>query len=98
MCVVELTHLVQPGETLPWISLRYQTPLVDILAANDMNHESRIFAGYRITIPVPVSAFIVPEPLAIADNAVPAPSFSAEGEPPDSLNGIDLTTLINMPE
>ncbi|MGB1288131.1 MAG: LysM peptidoglycan-binding domain-containing protein [Aggregatilineales bacterium] len=103
--VIALTHLMQPGETLYWVSLRYHTPIQDILDANDVDDESDIYSGQRVVIPVPVNAFlpdtIEEETEVVVDTDTiptlpPTAVFTAIGEPPDSLNGVALDDLIQM--
>ena len=49
----ETVHVVQPGETLSKISVRYGVPMADIIAANNILNPSRIYSGQRLIIPVP---------------------------------------------
>ncbi len=48
-------HIVQPGETLFKISVRYGVPMNDIVVANGIVDPTRIYAGQRLIIPVPGS-------------------------------------------
>jgi LysM repeat protein len=52
------THIVQRGETLYRIALRYRTSIADIQARNAIVNPDRIFAGQRLCI----SGGFVPEP------------------------------------
>jgi LysM repeat protein len=49
-------HIVQRGETLYRIALRYGTTVQAIASANNIANVNRIFAGQRLTIPAPVVA------------------------------------------
>ena len=44
-------HIVQWGETLSHIALRYGTTVQAIAAANGIVHPNRIYAGQRLTVP-----------------------------------------------
>jgi LysM repeat protein len=44
-------HIVQRGETLFLISLRYDVPMSALIAANNISDPSRIYAGQRLVIP-----------------------------------------------
>jgi LysM repeat protein len=46
-----VVHVVQPGENLYRISLRYGTTVQTIAAANGLTNTSRIYVGQRLTIP-----------------------------------------------
>ena len=46
-----VVHIVQPGENLYRISLRYGTTVKAIAAANGLTNTSRIYVGQRLTIP-----------------------------------------------
>jgi LysM repeat protein len=46
-----VTHVVQPGETLWGIALKYQTTVEAIAAANSIVNPNLIFAGQELTIP-----------------------------------------------
>ena len=48
----QIIHLVQPGENLFRIALRYGTTVQAIAAANGIADPTRIFAGQRLIIPV----------------------------------------------
>jgi LysM repeat protein len=53
------THVVQRGETLYRIGLRYGTSAAAIAQANGLANPSLIFAGQRLTIPAPGTAISV---------------------------------------
>jgi LysM repeat protein len=44
-------YVVQPGDTLFAIALRFGTPAADIAAANNLSNPNLIFVGQRLVIP-----------------------------------------------
>lgn len=50
-CGPDVTHIVQPGENLFRISLRYGTTMQAIAAANGITNYARIYAGSVLRIP-----------------------------------------------
>jgi len=48
-----VTHVVQPGETLARIALRYNTTAWAIAQTNDLSNPNVIFVGQRLVIPTP---------------------------------------------
>lgn len=60
------THIVQRGENLYRIALRYRTSIADLQARNAIVNPNRIFAGQRLCI----SGGFVPEP---NPNPIPGP-------------------------
>ncbi len=61
-----VTHIVQPGENLYRISLRYGVDLNELAQVNNITNQSRIFSGQVLTIPglsVPDSSPEVENPL-----------------------------------
>lgn len=61
-----VTHIVQPGENLYRISLRYGVDLNELARVNNITNQSRIFSGQVLTIPgltVPDSSPQVENPL-----------------------------------
>ena len=46
-------HVVQPGETLAQVALRYQTSVWAIAQANGLDNPNLIYAGQRLFIPTP---------------------------------------------
>jgi len=48
---VTTVHVVQRGETLHTIALRYGVTVADIMAANGITNPDRIYIGQRLTIP-----------------------------------------------
>jgi murein DD-endopeptidase MepM/ murein hydrolase activator NlpD len=48
-----VTHVVQPGETLAGIALRYNTTAWAVAQANDLSNPNVIFVGQRLVIPSP---------------------------------------------
>lgn len=53
-----LYHIVQPGENLFRIALRYNTSVQEIAQANGITDIRRIFVGQRLLIPRPGSGFV----------------------------------------
>ncbi|MBC7260988.1 MAG: LysM peptidoglycan-binding domain-containing protein, partial [Chloroflexi bacterium] len=47
----QLIHVVQAGENLFRLALRYGTTVEDIMAANGLTDENMIFVGQRLVIP-----------------------------------------------
>src|SRR5690606_10780411 len=47
----DIIHIVQPGETLYRISVRYGVSMDTIAQANQISNRERILAGQRLTIP-----------------------------------------------
>jgi LysM repeat protein len=50
-CEGSVTHVVQPGENLYRIALKYGTTVEAISAANSIVNPSQIYAGQKLTIP-----------------------------------------------
>lgn len=57
-CVGPLTHVVQPGENLFRIALRYNTSIMSIANANGITDVRVIRVGQSLTIPTPCSGFV----------------------------------------
>lgn len=56
-------HIVQPGENLFRIALRYNTSLAEIAQANNISNIGLVFVGQRLLIPNPGSGFVnLPQP------------------------------------
>ena len=62
-------HVVQPGENLFRISLKYGVGVGSIAAANDLGSTTLIFVGQQLSIPVAAEAAAAP----IAQSSVPLP-------------------------
>jgi len=55
-------HVVQPGETLFKISVRYGVPMADIITVNGIVNPERIYAGQHLIIPTPGSTPAAAQP------------------------------------
>jgi murein DD-endopeptidase MepM/ murein hydrolase activator NlpD len=100
-------HIVQPGETLTRIALRYETTISAIVAANDLANPSLIFVGQRLVIlgstpsvPLP-SPFIAVElkPLPVVQGQTLAIRIKTDGPVnlAGSLTSTRLSTSDNRP-
>jgi LysM repeat protein len=68
-----ITHVVQPGENLFRISLRYNTTVAAIMAANNITNADTVYAGQELIIPTATQDSHPPEqPL----QTTPAPADS----------------------
>src|SRR3989304_704550 len=74
-----IVHVVQPGEDLVCIGLRYGVTWIDIMQANNLPNTT-IFAGQQLAIPVAGPAPVGPvptaeptQPTAAAPTEAPAP-------------------------
>ena len=76
------THVVQRGETLARIALRYGTTVTTLVRANGLPNANRIYVGQRLTIPAAGSA---PAP-------APAPSPPAAAPTGGKWIDIDLSS------
>ena len=70
----EITHVVQPGETLTSISELYNVPIADITARNGITDPNSIVAGQVLIIPAAGSSL---PPSVVPPTASVAPSISA---------------------
>lgn len=52
----QLVHVVQPGENLFRISLRYGVSIDSIMAANGLSDSHTIYAGQRLVVPVAIES------------------------------------------
>lgn len=71
----QVLHIVQPGDTVSALALRYETTTQAIIAANDLNESALIFRGQGLIIPVrsvPTSTPVPNQPTA-APTATPVP-------------------------
>src|SRR5688572_2590694 len=76
----EVTHVVQPGENLFRISLRYGVDVDALAAANGISNSWQIYSGQTLTIPgagTPVEAVAETIPLPV-ENVAPLPAASVE--------------------
>ncbi len=53
----DIIHTVKYGETLGWIAWRYGVTVREIMDANDLTNANYIYAGEKLTIPVPESDY-----------------------------------------
>jgi len=60
-------HVVQPGETLTRIALRYGTTISAIVAASDLANPSLIFVGQRLVIPGSTPSTPLPLPFVAVE-------------------------------
>lgn len=60
----QTVHVVQPGETLFKISVRYGVPMADIITVNGIANPERIYAGQHLIIPTPGSTPVAAQPAA----------------------------------
>jgi len=105
---VLVKHVVQPGETLLDIAIRYQVPSDEILRLNKIESADLIFAGQELLIPVPptptptVAAGVgTPGPSATGTAGTPAPSPTAivhVVQPGDTLLGISYQYRADLRE
>lgn len=75
-CGPNVTHLVQPGENLFRISLRYGTTMQAVAAANGIWNYTLIYAGSVLRIPCAGAAPVQPPPV---QPPVQPPVFSGPG-------------------
>jgi murein DD-endopeptidase MepM/ murein hydrolase activator NlpD len=60
-------HIVQPGETLTRIALRYGMTISAIVAANDLTNPSLILVGQRLLIPGSTPSKPLPSPFVVVE-------------------------------
>lgn len=70
-------HVVQPGDTLTQIALRYGTGVPAIVAANDLANPSLILVGQRLAIPGSTTSTLLPSPF-IAVELTPLPLIQGQ--------------------
>lgn len=81
-CGPNIAHIVQRGENVFRISLRYGTTVGAIVAANGLANPNVIYAGQVLLIPCP-GAVTTPVPVATLPSYVPTPIFiNVPGSPP----------------
>lgn len=73
-------HVVQPGDTLFRIALRYGVSLSDLLAANGLNEGSIIYTGQQLRIPGGTGGPAPAANLVAAPSANPAPPTITTGK------------------
>jgi LysM repeat protein len=93
-------YAIESGDTLGGLALRFDVPLADLLAANDLTEDAILSVGQELTIPVgsPVEPTPTPDntpPPTPAATSGPALVVIREIELPGSVNGetIILTNL-----
>lgn len=67
-------YIVQPGDTLFRISLKFGVSQAAIMSANGLTNANLIFAGQRLTIPGTTTTGPTPAPTSPAPAPTPAPS------------------------
>ncbi len=82
-----ITHVVSAGENLYRISVRYQTSMGAIMAANGITNAERIFAGQRLIIPCGVDTGVPSVPQLPPGNGQQPPG------PPIFPTGVDCSTF-----
>lgn len=85
-------HVVQPGETLFRIALRYNTTVWTIASANQLDNTSLIYAGQRLVIPTAGSASL---PGATSEaSGLPSPFVSVDVTPSAVVQGYTLVITV----
>lgn len=103
-------HIVQPGETLFRIGVRYNLPWTKIQVANNLVGD-RLYAGQRLLIPVngeaptpapaaPTQAAPTPAPTEAAPTPTPAPTEAAptEAAPTDAAPAAETVHVVQAGE
>lgn len=90
-------HIVQPGENLFRIALRYGVRLADLAAANGITNPARIFAGQRLVIPGGTVA-AAPVTTTTTTTTTTASGSTYTVQPGDNLFRIALRFGVNMNE
>jgi LysM repeat protein len=89
------TYVVQPGDTLSLIALRYGTSYQDLAAANGLSGSGFIYAGQTLIVPATTStAAARPAPVRAARPPTSAGSYTVQ--PGDTLSGIANKLGIDM--
>jgi LysM repeat protein len=89
------THTVQPGETLGSISLQYDVPLADIMAANGISDPNVLQVNQVLIIPIGGLPTVTPQPTATATPNV-APSPIPTEPPAEGEVIIEITEVIGL--
>jgi LysM repeat protein len=82
-----LIHIVQQGENLYRISLRYGVPLGTLAAINGITDTSELYVGQQLIIPV------TPQPPLNSDG----PAVQSQSRP-QSINGVPFSTFVVVDE
>ncbi|MBF2078277.1 MAG: peptidoglycan DD-metalloendopeptidase family protein [Synechococcales cyanobacterium T60_A2020_003] len=93
--VTSIIYRVAPGDTISSLARKYNVPVSQLVADNNISDPNYIFVGQTLRVPVPVTAesevSVVP-PTLVAQrldsnlNLDPAPSFNAQDQQSGSLN------------
>lgn len=86
-----LVHVVLPGETLFRIALRYNTTVWAIVAANQLENSSLIYAGQRLVIP---AGEATQPPVSVNPQDLPAPFVSFQVTPTPVVQGHMLVVTV----
>src|SRR5687768_676745 len=70
----DTTYTVQPGDTLSGIALQHGVTVEAIMAANNLESSSVVYAGQTLIIPSPGSTPVPPAPTETAATSPPGPS------------------------
>lgn len=93
----EILYVVQPGDSLTSIALRFRVPLEDLMRANGITDPDYISVGQKLLIPAGASVVITraPEPTH-TPAAPPTPLFTrTPAAPPTSQGaGLEITAVI----
>lgn len=90
-------HTVQAGETLGVISQRYDVPVEDIAAANDIVNVNTIAVGQQLIIPIGGLPTATPEPTAEPTEEAPPTPLPTE-EPDEGEAIVEVTEVISPGE
>jgi murein DD-endopeptidase MepM/ murein hydrolase activator NlpD len=74
-------HIVKPGETLIGLSRRYNKPIAEIAAANNLQPYHKVQAGDRIVIPGAARVAAAPQPQSQPQPQVQQPRYAAAQAP-----------------
>jgi LysM repeat protein len=85
-----LYHIVQPGENLFRIALRYETSVMDIANANGITDLRRIFVGQQLLIPNPGSGFVNAPDAGLGGE----PAATEAVQPAVLTNGVDCSRFV----
>ncbi len=92
------THVIQPGETLFRIALRYRTTVATVAAANNIADPQTIYAGQRLTIPCGIDTGIPsrpPTPAPVPATLVPVTLIPPVATlVPPVVSGVDCSTFV----
>lgn len=93
------TYAIQSGDTLGDLALRFEVPLEDLLAANDLADDEILSIGQEIIIPVGGSPTVAPTVTQAATPSAAGPALLVirEIEQPGSLSG-ETVILTNLGE